>query len=305
MDPISHSLVGVTLSNLGLETTAPLASTALLFSSLLPDLDYLANLRGRRTYLKHHRGFTHSILGIIILAGAFSLTLSYFDPLTPYSLYFLLCLIGGAGHLLLDTTTSYGTRLLLPFTKRWFAWDLVLIFDPCLLGLLVGGTVISRLIPGPFIPAVTLSLVLSYWLLRASYRRKALKILKEYSFSGEKTLRAGAFPLLSTPFRWLGVIETERAFYTAKINIRKETNTDFTLYPKPEENEVIKAAKKGLIMATFLDFARFPWMSSQRNSDYYTVRCEDLRFKYFKENGFGTEVLLSIDKEVLSERLKF
>ncbi|MBI5166973.1 MAG: metal-dependent hydrolase [candidate division NC10 bacterium] len=67
MDPITHSLTGLTLSNLGLREVAPLASTAVLLSSILPDVDYLTNLKGREAYLKHHRGLSHSILGIAIL----------------------------------------------------------------------------------------------------------------------------------------------------------------------------------------------------------------------------------------------
>ncbi|MBI5166972.1 MAG: hypothetical protein HY998_04425 [candidate division NC10 bacterium] len=67
----------------------------------------------------------------------------------------------------------------------------------------------------------------------------------------------------------------------------------------------MRAAREATTIATFLGFARFPWMSYQRNGDSSIVRCEDLRFKYSQRNDFAAEVALSKDGRVVSQELRF
>ena len=54
------------------------ATLALVLGSNLPDIDVLWSLRGTASYLKFHRGITHSFLGVTVLAGLLAATLHYF-----------------------------------------------------------------------------------------------------------------------------------------------------------------------------------------------------------------------------------
>src|SRR5262249_4244389 len=54
---------------------------------------------------------------------------------------FMLALIGGLGHSLMDFTNTYGVRFLEPFRGRWFYGDLIFVVDPWI-WLIIGGPVV-------------------------------------------------------------------------------------------------------------------------------------------------------------------
>ena len=69
MENLAHTLFGLALAKAGLERTTPLATTALVISSNFPDIDVVTRVRGLSTYLEHHRGLTHSLVGIAVLGA--------------------------------------------------------------------------------------------------------------------------------------------------------------------------------------------------------------------------------------------
>ena len=141
MENLTHTLFGLCLAKAGLERTTPLATATLLISSNLPDVDSVMRLRGSVYNLDYHRGFTHSFVGIALLAVIFTLVLKYVDsrfrmradpfgrPIRAWKIFWLACL-GGLGHTFMDFTNSYGVRPLLPFSNRWFYGDLAFVADP-------------------------------------------------------------------------------------------------------------------------------------------------------------------------------
>jgi membrane-bound metal-dependent hydrolase YbcI (DUF457 family) len=142
MENVAHTLLGLSLAKAGLERVTPLATTTLVISSNLPDLDVLSRLTGGTlAYLEHHRGFTHGFLGLVLLAAALAFALTLLDrrfrlrrdpfrrPIRPMRIFGLACL-GGLSHTFLDYTNTYGVRPLLPFSARWFYGDLTFVVDP-------------------------------------------------------------------------------------------------------------------------------------------------------------------------------
>src|SRR6266542_953051 len=148
MDNLTHTLTAVTLGHAGLNRKTRFATLALLLGSNLPDIDLAWSFRGSAGYLKYHRGITHSILGVTVLAVLLAFALHYLGSRTaprknapPLNIRWLLatCWIATAGHLLLDFTNAYGVRPFLPFSGRWCAWGIMPIIDPMLLALLAAG----------------------------------------------------------------------------------------------------------------------------------------------------------------------
>ena len=141
MDNLTHTLTAVALSQAGLHRKTRFATLTLIAAVNLPDLDFLSRLWGSATYLKYHRGFTHSILGVSLLAflwhGPFTFWAAKQSPNPDrhpaFRWLLILAWIGTASHLFMDFTNSYGVRPFLPFSPRWYAWDIMFIFDPLLL----------------------------------------------------------------------------------------------------------------------------------------------------------------------------
>ena len=130
MDNLTHSLTAVAMSQAGLQRFTPHATLTLIAASNLPDLDIITVLDGSTAYLKHHRGITHSLVGVtalaLILAAlmiAGSKLLARLRGRPPGKLSFLplfgVCWVGTGSHLLLDFTNSYGVRPFLPFSGKW------------------------------------------------------------------------------------------------------------------------------------------------------------------------------------------
>ena len=142
MENLAHTLLGLSFAKAGLERVTPLATTALVISSNLPDVDVFSSVEGGTvSYLEYHRGFTHGFAGLAVLAAALTLGLMLIDrmlrlrrhpfrrPLRPARIFFL-AYLGGLGHTFMDFTNVYGVRTLLPFSNRWVYGDLVFVVDP-------------------------------------------------------------------------------------------------------------------------------------------------------------------------------
>ena len=165
MDNITHTLFALTLARTPLGRR-PGATAALVLASNAPDADIVTALGGSASYLAWHRGPTHGPLGVVglglvtaaIVWGAgrfFSRRTSspahagHADhardaDATSFASLAAVSMVGILAHILMDLPTSYGTRLLSPFSWRWFTMDLLPIIDIYLLIILVAGLILGR-----------------------------------------------------------------------------------------------------------------------------------------------------------------
>ncbi|HYP02109.1 MAG TPA: metal-dependent hydrolase [Pyrinomonadaceae bacterium] len=142
MDNITHTLVGLAAAKAGLERLSPGATAVCMIAANAPDSDILAAFGGSWFYLKHHRGITHSIVGVLAIALVIPLLFYAADrimarlrrrvPVVRLRGLFIASLLLSASHPLMDWTNNYGLRPLLPWSGRWFYGDLVYIIDPWL-----------------------------------------------------------------------------------------------------------------------------------------------------------------------------
>jgi len=140
MDNLTHSLIGLAAAKAGLEKLSPGATAVCVLAANSPDADILALLGGRWTYLQHHRGITHSIVGALVLALALPLLFYLGDrliaqlrkrpPTVKLKGLIIASLLATATHPLMDWTNNYGMRFLLPWSPKWSYGDFVFIIDP-------------------------------------------------------------------------------------------------------------------------------------------------------------------------------
>lgn len=137
MDPITHGIAGSLLGkSFFSKRDGRVAIFAATLGAVFPDVDTVADFVSRDplAIVRYHRGITHSFFGLpFFAAGLAWLTRRVGKKLgfeTPS--WLILTLIYGVGilsHILMDGTTSFGTRMLTPFSQRRVAWDLIFIVD--------------------------------------------------------------------------------------------------------------------------------------------------------------------------------
>lgn len=142
MDNLTHSLVGFAAAKAGLERLSPYATPLCVVAANAPDGDLITALAGSSTYLREHRGVSHSIIGVLALAIVLALATYAVASLIArwrrqpnrarLGGLLLVSLIVSATHPLLDWTNNYGVRPLLPWNSQWYYGDLVFIIDPWL-----------------------------------------------------------------------------------------------------------------------------------------------------------------------------
>jgi inner membrane protein len=140
VDPVTHSLTGAVLSKAGLNRTTPLATATLVLAANAPDIDVVAALQGGFASLAHRRGLTHGPLALLLLPVVVTAGVLLYDrlwrrrradvaPALPLPIL-ALAVLGVLTHPPLDWMNTYGIRLLMPFSERWFYGDALFIVDP-------------------------------------------------------------------------------------------------------------------------------------------------------------------------------
>ncbi|MGE0453810.1 MAG: metal-dependent hydrolase [Vicinamibacteria bacterium] len=304
MDNLTHSLTGLALARAGLGRFSKGATLALVLASNLPDVDLVTAASGSAVYLEHHRGVSHSIVGAPLMALGLALGLRLFvrgSRLLPL----LGCSLAGvAGHVFMDLWTSYGTRVLSPFDRRWLTWDLVFIVDPWILALLLIAVLWKRGIPqSPQIATTALGLVLAYVGLRAVTHAQALDLAA--ARLPRPAARMAALPSPVDPFRWRVLADTGDAVYVGDLNVLGRSSPLARREKRAHDAAVAAAAAKSEVAAVFLDFSTFPWVEVKETPEGTEVRWHDLRFERPERETFVATVLLDKAGRVLRQEFRF
>jgi inner membrane protein len=301
-----------------------------------PDLDVLGYVRGPVFGFAHHRGITHSFIGIPFVAAALVgvVYLLYrlacwrgkqFFKAPRWGLLFFYAWLAGLSHILLDFTTNYGVRPLTPFYGRWYSWDIVFIIEPVLLLVLFAGLALPALLrlvseevgdrrPGPrgrWGAGLALLGMLAVWGVRDFEHRRALATLQSRLYQGAEPIRVSAYPYWINPFKWAGVVETRDFFMNMNVDsLTPDVDPDnrAQIRYKPEETPVTIAAKKSRLGRVYLNWAVYPFTETERLESPrtgYIVRFADLRFLYpdRKSRPLSSAVLLDDHLNVIAERM--
>jgi inner membrane protein len=335
LEPITHFLTGACIARAGLNRKTALATATVTLAAEAPDLDVLGEFKGPVFGFAHHRGFTHSFLGLILVSG-FVVGFMYVlwrlrgskvkDPNLPprWGLLFGFAYLAGLSHLLLDFTNNYGLRPFWPFYERWYSWDIVFIIEPVMLILLAGGLLLPAIFnlvvedigPRRKTPygrvGATLALlgIVAMYGVRDFEHRRAVHALESREYQGAEPVRVSAYPYWWNPFRWSGVVETHNFFAVMPVDSRGpivDPTDQVQIRYKPEETAVTLAAKKSYLGRVYLDWAQYPITETEPlefGQQGYIVRFRDLRYAYpdlSGRDGLSATVLLDRNLKVVKE----
>lgn len=157
MDNLCHSLAGAAIAQSGFARRLPRATLLGVIAANIPDIDALVYLGSDSAFaVSFRRGWTHGLPALVVWAVLLAACFARWSRAAPQTDrpagpagrftardFLLLAAICVVSHPLLDLMNTYGIRLLMPFSDRWFYGDTLFIVDPPLLALLGVGALVS------------------------------------------------------------------------------------------------------------------------------------------------------------------
>jgi inner membrane protein len=315
MEPITHLMTGAVLARSGFNRKAAYATIVMVLAAEAPDLDTLWSFDGPIAGFQHHRGWTHTFLGVpfeaAILVGLFWLIHRWRTrpassaklPKAPvrWPLLYLFAVIALLSHLMLDWTNNYGLRPFFPFNPRWYAGSFVFIFDPVLFLILLSALVAPALFGlinsevgarkptfrGQNWAILGLLAVLSLWTWRFVEHGKALQQARTGDYNGAEVLRVFASPSIANPYRWHTIVETPQFYqlatantFTGALATDPQTDPQTDIIYKPPTTLATLVAKRTWLGEVYLDWSSWPVVTETSNvpGGLTTVTFRDLRF---------------------------
>jgi len=297
MDPISHALMG----GLAAKTVKakPRRFWIMMGLGLIPDLDMIFNSMGDWAYVLHHRGISHSFVGLALLALFCAWILGRWDkgPFNQRAFHYSLpLLLHGLG----DYLTSYGIPLLAPFSFKSYSADL-----------LVSWTIL---------PALVMAVGLLFLALKKKqgwrHTRLIWGVLGIYlvlTFSGK--VYAHAFledpegvttilPKVANPFVWRAVQadQTTRSYRSYEINILKGELKVLGDYAMPNGDFPVQASRNSKKVKQFLKNNRWPLVRFKKEDQHWNVEWGTLMFSVKGAVRSKVHVQVGLKGQILSEK---
>jgi inner membrane protein len=293
----------------------------------LPDLDFVLLFLDRVSYLRHHRGLTHSLFALPVWALVGGLVAWRLGGRRWFTPTLLLGLAVLASHLLLDVATSYGTQLLSPFSRQKYTLDLLFIVDIYLLMILAPGLLTGFLRRSPVWPAaVSVLLATAYLGLCGWYHQEALAAARR--LFGPEAQAVAALPQPFSPRRWHLVASLAGEWRQAFVELpwraqnpapgnhpRRELTVRPDFPPRapevswaaPTEAVVLRWPERRLetpvapeaawLLDRFREFARFPQLAAvARHLGTISATWVDLRFS-LPGGAFPFALTLDLDEQ--------
>jgi inner membrane protein len=317
MDNLTHTLTGLALSRAGLNRWHARSGLLLMLAANIPDIDILAITRGPFNYFQYHRGITHAVAMVPVMALLPVLVVCAISrTMRGWKAAYVLSIIGVASHLLLDWTNTYGVRFLLPFSTEWFRLDLNSLMDFWIWGVLLLaflGPLLGRLVSseigatpssGRGLALFALAFIPTYDFGRYLIHQRALETLNSRVYQGGVPIRVAGFPISAgDPFAWSGWVERPEFVMRFSMNLLADFDpADGTIIYKPEPSPVLDAARQAFIIQKFLEFAQYPLWRVTPMPDPEGARRVDVRDWRF---SFTASATVDASNRILSSSFHF
>ena len=282
MDPITHILVGTGVAGLSggkLSLTNPVQLGAML-GSLAPDFDIVMQLKGDMTYLRHHRGASHSIPGIIASSLVITAVMALVFPGSPAWTVFLWTLLGSVSHIFLDVLNSYGAQIFWPFSRKMHSVGLLVLADPVIMTLFAGviiGFKMPRSIAGPAFWLLLLYVGIRYYMRRRVHRYLVCR------YRRKNPRRVVVLPAMMSLWNWSFLIETPHNYIVGEIRYFSWREEVRKILEKCAKNQVVNAALQSKLGKLFQNFTPYFHISHTREDGRHVVCFADLRY-FFRED---------------------
>jgi inner membrane protein len=289
MEPITHFLTGACIGRAGFNRKTAYATLAATLAAEAADLDVFWGIAGPVAELQHHRGITHTFIGVPFVAAAATglvwlihrwrerrraaASLQNAKPPTVVRWGWVYCaaFVAAASHILLDWTNNYGVRPFFPFNPRWYAGSFVFIAEPVLWALLLSALVFPWLLGltdseigarrtkfrGRGWAIFALTGMVLVWCWRWAEHAQAEAMLNSNPVTSARIRRLTAEPYPVNPFRWHAIIETPDYYQTAEVNTRTESidsEAPRDVLYKPNDTPAVEAAKRTYLGQVYLDW---------------------------------------------------
>jgi inner membrane protein len=317
MDPLTHALASYSLKRAAFPRVTRPVTIAILIAGTIADLDSLSKFAGPSAFLSFYRTYCHSLLAALLFS--LLVTLPFLlrrsgpteKPTSPLPV-FIAALAASILHLLMDLSQNTGIELFWPFSTRRFALDWLAHFDLWILGILLAGTLLPALSGlvteeigakskgprGKVGASLALATMILYIVLRFVLHGNALAAAESRTYRGESPRKVAAFAESGSPFRWHGIVETERALHDLEIGFGPgdslAPDSAITSY-KPEPSPALDAARDTAVARRFLQVARFPKASVEKTPEGFHIILRD--FPYTPDVGSGLRVHALIDTD--------
>ena len=307
MDNLAHTLAGLAIAEAGLRRKTALGATTLAIAANLPDIDAFIYFFGDGIdALAFRRGWTHGILAMVVLPlllaavmrGASRLRRAGSDgPSTSWRWLIVLAAVGVWSHPLLDLLNTYGVRLLMPFSNRWFYGDTLFIIDLWLWVALIVGIALSRRrtlrrTANPARPAQMAIALLSLYIVGMAISSRVGRTLVERHADGERASRVMVSPIPVTPVRRMVVRDLGNRYETGELAFGGATPYRPTgMTPSGRDTDLAAAAAQTAEGAAFLSWSRFPRFAAEPGSDGRLVRISDMRYADVRGRGWASVVV--------------
>lgn len=226
MDPFTQGVFGSLFAQAGARRKHVRPAAAVGFAGgLAPDLDVLIRSSSDSLLaIEYHRHFTHALAFIPVAAMLVALVawplVSRWRPDVKFARVFAWSLLGVASHGVLDAMTSYGTRLLWPFSDERIAWNIISVIDPLFtvpLALLLGFAVWKQSRKGARIAALW---AIFYLAIGTLQQHRAEQIVGHWAENaGIEATRVIAKPSFANLVLWRGLVDDGERMHIIAVRI--------------------------------------------------------------------------------------
>ncbi len=293
MDIVTHAGIGL-IAAIPVLDSHPELALGLVAGSVLPDLDALSRIFGKRAYLRSHQTWSHALLAqvvVSVLAGLLANVGGADGLLLGVGLF-----VGLTIHTLLDFCNTLGVTLLAPFSHKRFCLEWVFFIDVIVLWLTFAATGITLWlfyrhgdVPA-YYAGIFLGTLAIYVVAKGVLRRRAAAAAPE---------AITLMPSALWPWRFFGLVESGNCIRHFQINAitgRREALAN---------SEILDDAYAGLL-AEVPEFMlmrelspAYHVVSTNKTDAGEVVACRDLRTRNFKTTFGDLEILLDANKRVI------
>ncbi len=296
MDIFTHAGIGLIVAGPFIQEKPELA-VGIVAGSVLPDLDALCRLAGKRTFLRHHQTWSHSLPVQAAASAAVGFIASRFGW-NGFALAIGL-FAGLASHTALDMLNTFGVAWLYPFSRRRLCLGWVFFIDAVVLAALLA--TLLAVLPfwfqsgqAPFASMVAFTcFLMGYILLKGWLKNRAAGIRPE-----ARSLVPSAF----VPWRYIGTRMEKDDLVVLHINA-------VTASTVPVASVHLLDRRYATIVGTLPDYHTMRELSPEYHvigafpeAGATRVLCRDMRTRNFGTRFGDLEVWLDANEQITRSR---